>query len=79
MWLLNTGSEPSTVILQPLGLGGYQTTKQSVAPGSLLTVPLGYDPAVGGYFIEASQPISVAWSVEAEKGIMFVAGTVVGG
>ena len=79
MWLLNTGAEPATVILQPLGLGEYPTSKQSVAPGSLLAVPLGYDAAVGGYFIEASEPISVAWSVEADKGIMFVSGTVVGG
>ena len=79
VWLLNTGTEPATVILQPLGLGEYQTSKQSVAPGSLLSVPLGADFAVGGYYVEASEPISVAWSVEADKGIMFVAGIVVGG
>jgi len=79
VWLLNTGTAPATVIFQPLGLGDYPTSKQSVAPGSLLAVPLGYDSAVGGYFVEASEPISVAWSVEADKGIMFVSGTVVGG
>ncbi len=79
LWLLNTGDEPATVIMQPLGDGAMQATKQSVAPGSLLGVPLGYEAAVGGYFIESSAPITVAWSVEAEQGIMFVAGTVVGG
>lgn len=79
VWLLNTGSAPATVILQPLGSEAMPTSKQSVPAGSLLGVPLGYDASVGGYFIEASAPISVAWSVEAPKGIMFISGTVVGG
>ncbi len=79
VWLLNTGTEPATVILQPLGIQELAATKQSVLPGSVLRVPLGYDVSVGGYFIESSAPISVAWSVESDKGIMFVTGTVVGG
>lgn len=77
VWLLNTGSEAATVVFQPLGVGSLATTKQVVAPGTLLGVPLGYDPAVGGYYLEATAPITVAWSAEEEKGIMFVAGTVV--
>lgn len=79
VWLLNTGSEPATVILQPLGVQGLPTSKQSVPPGSVLGVPLGFDDSVGGYFVESSAPVAVAWSVESAKGIMFVAGTVVGG
>jgi len=78
LWLLNTGSEAATVILQPLGSDDLETTKQSVAPGTVLGVPLGYDAWTGGYFIESSAPISVAWSVEAPKGIMLIGGTVVG-
>jgi hypothetical protein len=54
-------------------------TKESVMPGSVRSVPLGYDVSVGGYFIESSAPVSIAWSVESPFGIMFVAGTVVGG
>jgi len=77
VWLMNTGSEAATVALQPLGLQSLPTAKQSVPPGTVLGVPLGYDPAVGGYFVESSVPISVAWSAEAEKGLVFVAGTVV--
>ena len=79
VWLLNTGTEPATVILQPLGREAVTTSKQSVAPGTVLGVPLGYDFELGGYFVESSVPISVAWSVEAPNGLMFVAGTVVGG
>ncbi len=79
VWLLNTGTEAATVIMQPLGVQEIAASKQSVAPGSVLELPLGYDSAIGGYFIESSSPISVAWSVEADKGIMFVSGTVVGG
>jgi hypothetical protein len=79
VWLLNTGSEPATVILQPMGVVAQQASKQSVPAGALVQVPLGYDVSVGGYFIESSAPIAVAWSVEAEKGLMFVSGTVVGG
>ena len=78
IWLLNTGSEPATVALQPMGELSLQVAKQSVPPGSLLGVPLGYDPAIAGYFVESSVPISVAWSAEAPQGLMFVAGTVVG-
>ncbi len=79
VWLLNTGADTATVTLQPLGLRDLPASKQSVMPGSLLGVPLGHDVAVGGYRVESSSPISVAWSVEAESGIMFVTGTVVGG
>jgi hypothetical protein len=77
VWLLNTGTDAATVVLQPLGAGTLPTTKQSVAAGTVLGVPLGYDEAVGGYYIESTAPISVAWSAEEEKGIMFVAGTVI--
>ncbi len=77
LWLMNTGSEAATVVLQPLGLGGLPTSKQSVQPGTTMGVPLGYDAAVSGYYIQSTAPISVAWSAEAEKGLMFVTGTVV--
>jgi hypothetical protein len=79
LWLLNTGSEVATVTLQPLGVRDLPATKQSVPPGSQLGVPLSYDVAVGGYLIESSAPISVAWSAETAAGLMFVVGTVVGG
>ena len=79
VWLLNTGTEAATVVLQPLGSQTLQTAKQSVPPGTVLGVPLGYDAAVGGYFVESSVPISVAWSAQAPNGIVFVSGTVVGG
>jgi len=79
VWLLNTGTDAATVVLQPLGSGSLPTNKQLVPPGTLLGVPLGYDAAVGGYFVESTAPISVAWSAEEEKGIMFVSGTLVDG
>ncbi len=79
VWVLNTGTEAATVVLQPLGAADLATDKHSVPPGTLLGVPLGYENGIGGYFVEASAPVSVAWSVEAPQGIMFVSGTVVGG
>ena len=79
VWLLNTGGETATVTLQPLGLTNLPASKQSVPPGSLLGVPLGHDVQVGGYRIESSSPIAVAWSALGESGLMFVTGTVVGG
>mgnify|MGYP001823219843 CR=1 FL=1 len=79
VWLLNTGSEAATVILKPLGQQEIATSKQSVAAGSVLGVRLSALQGVGGYFVESSSPISVAWSVESPTGIMLVAGTVVGG
>ena len=79
LWLLNSGTETATVTLQPLGVRELPATKESVMPGSVLGIPLGFDVSVGGYFVESSAPISVAWSVESPLGIMFVAGTVVSG
>jgi len=78
IWLLNTGSDSATVTLQPLGLKSLTPFKEVVPSGSLLEVPLGYDATVGGYFVESTTPISVAWSAETDTGLMFVAGTVVG-
>lgn len=77
LWLLNSGAEAATVTLQPLGVRPIAAVKKIVAAGSLLQVPLGYDVAVGGYSIESSQPVSVAWSVESDVGLMFVAGIAV--
>ena len=79
LWILNTGTESATITLQALGSTALAVTKQSVPPGTVLGVPLGYDDAVGGYQLESSVPVSVSWSVEAPTGIMFVSGTVVGG
>jgi hypothetical protein len=79
LWLLNTGAEAATVTLQPLGVRPLPAIKESVAPASLLAVPLGYDVSVGGYLIESSAPVSAAWSAVNPNGLMFVTGTVVGG
>lgn len=78
LWLLNTSDEAATVTLQPLGSSDLAASKQSVPAGSVLGVPLGYDPSVGGYMVDSAVPISVAWSAEAPNGLMFVSGTVVG-
>ena len=77
VWLLNTGAETATVTLQPLGVRDLVASKQSVAPGTVLGVPLGYDVTVGGYYVESTAPISVSWSAESGTGVMFVTGTVV--
>lgn len=79
IWLMNTGADPATVTLQPLGASTFAASKQSVPPESVVGLPLDYDPAIGGYRIESSQPISVSWSVDGVSGLMFVSGTVVGG
>jgi hypothetical protein len=78
LWLLNSSSEPATVTLQPLGVRSLAASKQSVPAGTQLGVPLGYDVTIGGYLIDSTAPISVAWSAEAANGLMFVSGTIVG-
>lgn len=77
-WILNTGSEAATLTMQPLGESALAASKQSVPPGSLLGVVLPPDAVVGGYQIESSAPVSIAWSTETPAGLMFVTGTVVG-
>jgi hypothetical protein len=77
LWLLNTGTETATVTLQPLGVRRLIATKQSVAPGTTVGIPLGFDVTVGGYFVESTAPISISWSAESASGLMFVTGTVV--
>ncbi|MCP4307072.1 MAG: hypothetical protein GY788_19820 [bacterium] len=79
LWILNTGTESATITLQALGSSATAVSKQSVPPGTVLGVPLGFDEAIGGYQLESSVPVSVAWSAEATTGLMFVSGTVVGG
>lgn len=71
IWLLNTSSEDSvSATVSPLGGGGLGGETVVVAPG----VPRQVDVTVGGaegFLVEASSPLTVAWSVRGPSGLAF--------
>lgn len=75
LWLLNTSGEPITVTLTPLTtLGRPSPVDKVVVPaGSNLRVP-GESSGIVGYLIDATQPISASWSVEAQWGVTLGSG-----
>ena len=75
LWILNTDPEPSTVTIQPLGSGSLPADKVIVAPGTVLEVPLEEDAQIGGYLLDASIPVTAAWSAVRPNSVAFFAGT----
>jgi hypothetical protein len=75
LWILNTDPEPATVTIQPLGAGSLPADKVVVAPGTVLEVPLAEDVEIGGYLLDASIPVTAAWSAARTNSVAFFAGT----
>lgn len=71
IWLLNTSSEESvSATVTALGAGGSAGETVVVAPG----VPRQVDVTAGGaegYLVEASSPLTVAWSLRGPGGLSF--------
>lgn len=74
VWLMNTGDQPATVTMQPLSGRAEAPEEITIGDGELVRYP-SRDGL--GYFIEASQPISVAWSASSALGLAFIAGVAV--
>lgn len=79
VWLLNTGTEPVTVTMRPLGSEDLPDDKTRVQAESVVRVVLPQENAISGYLIDATAPISASWSVESGGGVAMVAGTALGG
>ncbi len=79
VWLLNSGADPVTVVMRPLGLAEAPSEEVVLEAESVLRVVLPQQDATSGYLLEASGPISASWSVESGDGVAMVAGTALGG
>jgi len=75
LWILNTDPEPATVTIQPLGVGSLPADKVIVAPGTVLEVPLAENVQISGYLLDASIPVTAAWSAVRPNSVAFFAGT----
>ena len=75
LWLLNTSDQPVTVTITGLPSDGSvpQVDKLIIAPTANLRIPADRAGVVG-YFVDAPEPISAAWSAEAEWGVMMGSG-----
>jgi hypothetical protein len=75
LWLLNTSGQPVTVTITSLPTDGSvpRAEKLVIAPTSNLRVPAERG-GVAGYLVEAPEPVSAAWTAEAEWGVMMGAG-----
>ncbi|NIA24119.1 MAG: hypothetical protein GWP04_00970 [Gammaproteobacteria bacterium] len=75
LWVMNAGVETTTVTYRLLDAGGAlgDVEKVAVLPGRILavpTVPIG----ASGLVVEASHPISVAWTMERDGAIAYASG-----
>ena len=78
VWILNTNPETVTVTLEPLGESSLASDKIQIEPGRIARYNVPADRAIQGYLVDASLPISAAWSAQSTRGVVFVAGVAVG-
>ena len=67
-----------TVTLEPLGESSLASDKIQIEPGRIARYNVPADRAIQGYLVDASLPISAAWSAQSTRGVVFVAGVAVG-
>ena len=77
VWIMNAHTEPVTVTLQPLGLVELPAEKVALPAERTERIVLPQESGTFGYLIDASQPISAAWSVESGDGVAFIAGVAI--
>ncbi len=75
VWILNTGPTDATVTVQPL-IGGTAASKLIVPAGTLRQFLV--ESQAPAHLVNASSPVTVAWSGEAANGIVFVRGARLG-
>ncbi len=75
LWLMNTGDEPATTELLPLGESEFLTEETVVVPpGSVLGVAVDVGVGTYGYQVTSDQPITAAWEIVGNRGVALVAG-----
>lgn len=73
LWLLNTGQEPATVTLVPLGGADSPAEKVAVPAGTVRQVIV-EEGDVEGFLADSLQPFSAAWSVQGAEGSAIASG-----
>lgn len=75
LWILNSGGDVSTITVTPLGAGAPAPEKLRVEPGTIGSFTPPWGPGVvPGYLVDASEPVTVAWSGSGPRGVVMVAG-----
>ena len=75
LWVMNTGTEPAQLSFSPLSEVEYAVNDSAVVEaGSVLGIPVDVGIGIFGYRISADRPITVAWSIEGDRGVALAAG-----
>jgi hypothetical protein len=78
VWVMNSNPESVTVTLAPLGSVGVSSDKLQIEPGRIARYNVNASAGITGYLIDASLPVTASWTAQSERGVVFVAGVVVG-
>ncbi|MCB1245748.1 MAG: hypothetical protein KDB69_00615 [Acidimicrobiia bacterium] len=74
VWIMNTGTEPATVTLQPLAENEEPPFDVVVEPETTLAVPVDVGLGIYGFWVDSTAPVSVAWEIVGDRGVALVAG-----
>jgi hypothetical protein len=78
IWLMNSGPEPATVTLVPLGVRDLPADKVVVSAGRIFGYTIPDDEVITGYLVVANVPVSAAWAASDAGGTAFVIGVPIG-
>ncbi len=78
LWILNSSEEPTTVTVSSLVGGDLVGERITIEPASQARVIVADSDAVG-YYVQAADPITVAWSITGPAGTALSVGTPVTG
>ena len=78
LWIMNSNPEAVTVTVVPLGSTALVGDKIQIEPGRVVRYEVPGDLSIGGYLVDASVPVTAAWSAEADRGVVFVGGIAIG-
>jgi hypothetical protein len=75
MWIMNTGTEPTSVSYVALGEVEYAAAETLEVPAeSILGIPVDVGIGYYGFQVSADSPVSVAWEIHGDRGVGLVAG-----
>lgn len=74
IFVMNPGTDPATVTLQPLGSRSLPADKVIVAPGTTRRVRAPENVAVGAFLVDATSPVVAGWTLQAEGSLAYFAG-----
>ncbi len=75
LWIMNTGIETAQVDFSALSEGEYPVGDDVIVEsGSIIGIPVDVGIGIYGYRLSADRPITVAWSIDGDRGVALVAG-----